>query len=316
MGKQIEFPKNFKMYMLRAVEHIHTGEAYEALDLLEKAYELKQDHTVNMLYTSTLVQVGKYKRALEIANDMPEFYKKDDKRYLLYVSILLKNHLFLQAEVVIQRKLKETYSPFHKEWENAAEMLQHEREQDELVRRNEQKALIKKLYALADLPLEGQLHTVDQAESLDLDTLRKIGTVIFGNPFVHTLAKSAFLQFLIPYEDERTYTFEWFDQEREITPKELRLFDETQIVMDVREELGATLDQNPSLYEIISPEIEFHLMKLYPFIHEVITDTKKWVDLYVKIYDEHTHKEEWMTSLDEEQKKMFEWYHKLTEVPY
>lgn len=305
------------MYMLKAVEHIHTGDAYEALNLLEKAYELKQDHTVNMLYTSTLVQTGKYEEALEIANDMPDFYKKEDKRCLLYVSILLKNHLFLQAEVIIQRKLKETYSPFYKEWKNAEKLLQYEREQEELVRRNEQKSLIKKLYALADLSLEGQLHTVEQAETLDIDTLRKVGTVIFGNPYVHTLSKSAFLQFLIKHKDTSTYQFEWFDEVRNLVPSELQLFDETTVVKETRRILEEKLTQNPSMLEIVSPEVEFHLMKLYPFIEEVVTDPVKWIDLYLKIYDESQQDDEgWAKHLDEEQREMFQWFQRLTEIPY
>lgn len=315
MGEQIEFPKNFKMYMLKAVEYIHTGETYKALELLKKAYDLKQDHTVNMLYTSTLAQTGKYEQALEIANDMPAFYKKDDKRYLLYVSILLKNHLFLQAEVIIQRKLKESYSPFYKEWLNAEKLLKREREKDELVRRNEEKTLIKKLYALADLPLEGQLNTVDQANKLDLDSLRKIATVILGNPFVHTLAKSAFLQYLIQYKDTTTYSFEWFDEIRQITPSEMLLFDEMEVVKKTRSCLEEQLNQNPSLFDLVKPEMEFHLMKLYPFIQEVVTDPNKWVDLYIKLYNPGESEQSGLLhSLDNEQKKMLQWIKKMTEI--
>lgn len=317
MGEQIEFPKNFKMYMLKAVECIHTGEMYDALELLKKAYEIKQDRTVNMLYTSTLVQTGKYKKALEIAEEMVDFYKKDDKRYLLYVSILLKNHQFLQAELIIQRKLKETYSPFHKEWQNAERLLEHEREQEALIRKNEQKTLIKKLYALADLPLEGQLYTVEQAEQLEFDTLKRVAVVIFGNPFVHTLAKSAFLQFLIKFNDESVYTFEWFDEVRQVSPKDLKLFDENEVVQNVRNQLEEKLGQNPSLKEMIQPEVEFHLMKLYPFIEEIVTDPQKWVILYIRLFEVgEMDPNEKINFLDEESEKMYEWIQKMMNVPY
>lgn len=303
--------------MLKAVEYIHTGAPYEALPFLEKAYALKRDQTVNMLYTSTLVQTENYKKAKTIVDDMPEFYKKDDKRCLLYVSILIKNHLFLQAEVMIQRKLKETHSPFYKEWINQKRHLRYEREQEELVMRKEQKALIKKLYALADFSLEGQLQVVDEAKKLDLDALNKTATVIFGHPYIHVLVKAAFLQLLIQNNDSSTYEYEWFDEERKVIPAKLHLFDETPLIIEIRERLKETLEKNPSLYENIQPEIEFHLMKLFPFIEEVISDAQAWIDLYIDLYaNDRAEDEEWSASLDKDQKQMLNWIKRLSELPF
>lgn len=317
MGKQIEFPKNFKMYMMRAVEHIHTGSPHEALPYLEKAYALQQDHTVNMLYTSTLVQVGDYETALTIAEDMPDFYRKDDKRCLLYVSIMIKNKLFLQAEVIIKRKLKETHSPFYKEWETQQKMLEYDREEEEVLRKNEQKELIKKLYGLSGLSLEEQLHTVEQAEKLDLDTLRKIGSVLFTNPFVHVLAKSAFLQFLIRQQDSTTYRYTWFEEERTVQPTDCVLFDESSVVQEVRNCLEEKLAKNPSLLEMIQAEVEFHLMKLYPFLEEIIVDVEEWINLYMALYDEGPIEgEEWRQNLSEEQATMLSWITRMSEQPF
>jgi len=310
----IEFPNNDKRYIRLGTEALENNELEMAIWYFEQAYKIEPSGEVNFLLVSALSEDNQTSEALEIANEQMDFYKNNENYNMTYVSLLISNQMFDEAREIIDGKLTGDFESRNvSEWHRIHQFLVNEeskiQEQIEEYKNN----LVKKLYSLNALSIDEQLKIVDNAEILGLNQLQRIAPFVFKGPNIHHFAKVGFLQHLIKKQDNSTYDFEWLHRKRTFQPTHLSLFNEHELVTDVQNQLANRLEKNPSLKEIVSNELNYHLMLLYPFINEAVTDKNLWVELYI---DKFQNKESSLENLDQESLKMKKWQDYLSQLEY
>ncbi len=314
MGDRIDFPHNNQVYFEKATNHIAEQEFEQALHYLEKIYETEQETNVNHLYTLVLYRLGRAEEALEIAQDKKEYYMQEESRAVFYTSLLIKNHLFLEAEVLIQNYLSDPTSPHYMEWKNVDQELMSERESVQRQVEIQRKETIKDLQQLTSYSALEQTEIVQKARILTLQELQEAASVLLIRPDLPPITQKAFLELLIEKEDPNEYTFHWLDGPRKIVPKQLKSFDQLSILKQVLNLLEQKLEKNPSYIEAIYTEILSDLLLLYPFVEEVITDADYWVDRYLGAFDLSTSWEETEEHLTSQEEDMNKWLDYLNQI--
>jgi len=285
MGDKIEFPFNDKMYFKQALGHIEKNEFEQALDKIEKVYANDKREAVNHLYVSVLYTLERYEEALDIAQKAKDFYINNEKNTILYTMLLIKNQLFLEAEVLIQQHLDGTVSAYEEKWENLEKELNLERELVNFEIDMQKKSTQKELFDIDSYSPMKQAKIVRKAHNLDLSFLQKIASKVFSSLTTTETVQRAFLEILIEKEDPKEYIFPWFNQQRKIIPKKLSVFEKVPIVRHMDELLAQKLEKAPSLVEVVKVEIINDLLLLYPFIEETVTNVDYWLDCYIAQFD-------------------------------
>lgn len=279
MGDQIEFPKNYGMYMQLAMSALERGNYEEATEHLKKAYQLKDENSLNILLVSSLYHNGQIKEALEYALEKQSFYEKNEKRLLLFVELLIQTNQFLQARKYID-DYKKSADKYADNWSQLNEQLKDRQYEKEKERMEYEKELVKDLYSLAAVSHEEQYRRVDEAARLKTDNLEKAAASVFQNPYVHPLARSGYLSLLIERLSEKEFAYNWFGESKTVIPAECRRFDQHPVLIRAVQEVDHLCLHNPSLRELILNELMTVLMNLFPFISEVIEeedDIIKWI---------------------------------------
>ena len=314
LGDRIEFPFNNRMYFEQAVEAFEKSDFDQALEYIEKVYANDKGNKVNHFHTLILYSLERFEDALEIANEQKDFYYNNEKSLLLYTTILIKNRLFLEAEVLIQENIKDKTSMFSTEWENLEKELHLERELVKFKLEKQKKRTKRELIELENYSPMKQAEILGNAEELDLKDLQEVARIIFGNPHVTGMTKRAYLEILVKKEDTNTYGFPWFNQQKELAPSQLSVFDQNPIVNQVIQQLEMEAQKVPSLLEVIKIELMNDLLMLYPFIEEVITDVDYWVEAYISNFDPSNLIEKDTVELSESEETMEQWMDHLNQI--
>jgi len=285
MGDKIEFPFNDKMYFKQAIAHIEKHEFERALEKIEKVYDNDQRHAVNHLYTSVLYTLERYEEALDIASKDKDFYMKNEKNTILYTMLLIKNQLFLEAEVLIQQHLDDAGTVHEIEWDNLQKELNLERELVNFEIDMQKRSTQKELFEIHTYSPMKQAEIIRQAHDLDLTVLQKAAFNIFSHSYTTDVVQRAFLEVLVEKGDPNEYIFPWFNQQRKIIPKNLTVFEQVPIVRQMDEVLREKLEKAPSLFDIVKVEMMNDLLLLYPFIEETVTNVDYWVNCYIAQFD-------------------------------
>lgn len=311
MGDKIEFPFNDQMYFEQAVEYIERNDFEAALACIKKVYENDKGTAVNHLYTLILYTLERYDEALDIANEQKNFYVAQEKHATLYTMLLIKNQLFLEAEVLIQDHLTESPSFYSSEWESLERELELERELVNFEMEMEKQATKKELAELDSYSPNKQTEIIQKARTLELEDLQERAAFIFSSPSLSGIAQRAFLELLVEKQDTDQYLFPWFNQQKEVVPREIERFDQVTIIQNLDDILSRKLHKYPSLFEVVKVEMMNDLLLLYPFIEEVVTDIDYWVESYIEYFDfseqlqlettpqtnEHLEMEKWLSHL-------------------
>jgi len=314
MGDKIEFPFNDKMYFKQAIAHIEKSEFERALEKIEKVYANDKRHAVNHLYTSVLYTLERYGEALDIAKKAKDFYIKNEKNTILYTMLLIKNQLFLEAEVLIQQHLDDTVTVYKSEWENLQKELNLERELVNFEIDMQKKSTQKELFEIETYSPMKQAEIIRQARDLDLAVLQKAASKIFSHSYTTDVVQRAFLETLVEKEDTNEYIFPWFNQQRKIIPKALTVFEQVPLVSQMDELLAKKMEKAPSLFDVVKVEIMNDLLLLYPFIEETITDIDYWVDCYIAQFDFTDELDTHTTPQNAEQETMQTWISHLNQM--
>lgn len=285
MGDKIEFPLNSQRYFEQALQFLENQQYEKAVVCLEKVYATEKTTQINHIYTVILYTLDRVEEALEIASELKEFYMKNEKETVFYTMLLIKNHLFLEAEVLIQNHLSNNHSPYKSEWQNANKELVLERENVHFQMELEKKETIKALNEIENYSPSKQTEIIQNARQLNLPELQRAAQTLFLNTQVLPATQKAFLELLIEKEDTNNYLFQWLDGPRQIVPKQLKTFQELSILEDITDSLGTKLEKNPTAIEIIYTEMLNDLLLLYPFVEEIVTDANYWVDSYLKAFN-------------------------------
>lgn len=278
MGEQIEFPKNYGTYMQLAMSALERGNYEEATEHLKKAYQLKDENSLNILLVSSLYHNGQIKEALEYAEEKLAFYEKNEKRLLLLVDLLIQSNQFLQARKYIDDNSKSTVE-YAINWSQLDDQLtdrQYEKEKERIEYEN---TLVKKLFSLAAVTQDEQFKLVDEAANLKTENLEKAAPSVFQNPYVHPLARSGYLSLLVERKSEKEFSYSWFGESKSVVPADCQRFDYDPVLVSVVEKIDDYCAQNPSLRELVLNELMTVLLNLFPFISEVVKeeDAIDWI---------------------------------------
>lgn len=314
MGDKIEFPFNNEMYLKQAAFFIEKDDYEQALKYVEKVYETDQSYPINEFLTLILFTLEQYEQALDIANEFKDLYLENEHQALMYTMLLIKNHKFLEAEVIIQNHRTESFLFLNQEWENVERELNLERELVNFEIEMKRKEIKNKLSQISNYSLMEQTKIIEDARLLTLDDLQEVAVQIFNNPFIAGNISRAFLEVLIEMGDENYYTFSWFNQTKKICPKHLSLFNQLPIIQEMDDILEVKLQKNPSLFEVIKAEIINDLLLLYPFVEETITDYDYWVSLYIAQFDDSDQNQSKLTPSSLEKEKLTQWIQKLNQI--
>lgn len=287
MGEKINFPKNYEAFFKKGIIQFQNGNLEEACRYFEAAYAIKQEPIVNTMYVSALLQLGDYQLAKEIADEKKEVYKKDDKLYGLYTTILIKNHLFVEAERIIQKNLlRQDQQNANPIWETAQLELEKERIQQKREKEKSNQELVKNILAMGSKSFEYQSTLVKQMGELDSDMYIFSSKNLLSNPFVNEIVKTTVFEGLIKQKSDVEFELYWFQERRLITPSKATSLEENETVKEMLSLLSDKFeDSNPTLHEMLQQEINLHFLLLHPFIDEVITDVHLWLALCFKRYD-------------------------------
>jgi len=310
----IGFPDNDKHYVRLGTVAFENNELELAIWYFEQAYKLNPNGEINYLLVSALLENERNSEALETANEQINFYMNNASYCMTYVYLLISNQLFDKARGIIEKRLKDTFDSRNiTEWNTIYQFLDNEESRVQEQIKKLKNNVMKKLYSLNVMTVDEQLKLVDEADILDLNQLQEIAPIIFHGPYIHYFAKVGFLQLLIERQDNNIYNFEWFQRKRSIQPNRLSLFNNHEIVIDLRNKLAQRLEKNPSLKEIVNAELNYHLMLLYPYIKEVVVDRDQWIELYV---DKFQNKKPSLEDLDERTLKMKKWQDYLNQLEH
>ena len=149
MGEKIEFPKNYEMYLKKAIDSFDLGNMEEAILFFGEAYAIHQEPRVNTFYVTALYQNREYKQAKIIADKEIDYYKSEDNLNLFYVTILIKGHFFIQAEKIVKEKLSQTNDSELK-WHSQLESIEKEKEQVKMQNEKKYKSIVRNIFSMGN----------------------------------------------------------------------------------------------------------------------------------------------------------------------
>lgn len=314
VGDKIDFPFNNQMYLAQATACIEKNDFEQALIYIEKIYATEKTYAINYFYASILFSLERYEEALEIADEYKESYLKSDEYILIYTLLLIKNHQFLEAEAIIQKK-KDNPLLFHEqEWQNIQQELEHERKSFQIDLDLKRKEIKNKLLQMDHFSLMEQVQLIEASQILELEDLQEVADQLLNHPYIPGQIQRGFLEILIKKGDEKHYPFSWFNQMKTICPKDLKTFNELPILQEIESILEDKLQKNPSLFQVIKTEIINDLLMIYPFVEETITDTSYWVDLYIAYFGDLSSSDIEKSPINSEQESLKQWFHQLNQI--
>lgn len=310
MGETIEFPNNALFYLQKAKTEMQNGHTKAAIESVEQAYAHSKSVEVNAVYVSILVAAEKYNEAVLIADDFEERYREDEHYKLLYLFLLIKAQKVDEAEEFMEI-LQQQSNVKGEELEKMQGLLEEEKKQ-----LKEQHAAFleetkQKLFGLADRSMDEQLQIIEQAAQLDNGTLASAAPFIFSNPYTNHVIRSIFLQTLIKNQVDCTIHFSLDELAVDINPSRLIPFEENEKVTALNEQLERQLEKNPSLLMALKPEMNFQLLKIFPFADQIIKNTDKWVELFIGYYSNEETPEQ--SVFKNEEKEMADWIRRLSD---
>lgn len=190
---------------------------------------------------------------------------------------------------------------------NCLEEAENKRLQEE----KKHKHLLKQSFSIGDKSYSEQADLMQTLEQVPLEIYLQAAKIMLVNPFVNGLIKATLIEGLIANECSEVIKINWFDQDRQIIPTQLKPLAENQTVETVKKIIEEQVAiHNPSLFQLINEEFNLHVILLYPFIEEVITLPSIWVKLYQQKYDMETST---IIEESEEQKNMATWMDRLNQ---
>lgn len=314
MAKKINFPLDGAAYLRKAQIFFREGKNEEAFAFVKKAHELNKDIQTNVFYAFMLARFERFEEALEIMNEEKSIYMNSENHAILYTEMLIKTQKFIEAEYIIQ---KYKYDPIRIDeytWENLEQTLIEERERASVeasVRRAHIKKSLRELEQHSHMVQVGKIRA---AEILDLSELQEVAPLILVSADISGTVQRYFLELLAIKGDQNIYSFQWFNQIKEVCPVELPKFAEVELVHEMNELLAEKLVKYPDLEIRVKIEIMHDLLLLYPYIEETIRDVEFWVDVYISKLDFFDYIKATQEVVTEEQEDMMKWINYLNTI--
>lgn len=283
MGKQIEFPNNFSMYMTQVMACLREGNVEKAISYMRKAYAIKQTESLNILLVSSLLQTGQHEEALKLAEEKNGFYESDEKRLLIYIEILIENHQILQASKYIKQALSSESINYKDSWIRMEEKLDALKRQQEENKRKAEEQTVKTLFSLASFNTVEQFSKIKDIYTLPNDKLGSVAPYLFTNPYVHPIVRATVYSLLSERDIDKDFKYIWFDETKTINPKETGSIEVNETMNELLRVMDTELSQNPSLYQLVKNEVDTVFLMLYPFEDTVMKkeEIKDWIETII-----------------------------------
>lgn len=310
MGERINFPKKYEHYIALGNSKLNQGDLDQAIDYFEEAYAMADTRHANVLLFSAYLDAERYDEAVETAEARIEDYEDEDYLYFLYIQALIYNQHFLKAEALIKRMEKEREEPLEASiFEEMLEALLED-EKEKMLQREEvdRERIYRQLYAIGDLPVEGQMQALKDASQLPAKQMIDGLKSVLINPFCIQLVKSSALIMLKDIQYGHVVDFDWFQKREKVLPKDLADLGQSKIYRETHQLLADRSEKNPSMYIGLEGVMEVDFLALYPYIDEVVTDATSWMALYEDYFDKQEHD---LTGLDS---KMLAYFKELRKV--
>ncbi|WP_208558787.1 tetratricopeptide repeat protein [Marinilactibacillus kalidii] len=303
MGEKIDFPKNYEIYMNQAETYLKENALPQAIEAIEKAYEIERTVEANLLYVSILIQAEQYTTAYDMTADFEKLYLYEPSYASIFIFILLRTDQLAAAEKLIQTH-EEKGLLTNEDLINMKEQVQEARIELEKYQEQKKEELIRKIYAIAEYTLLDQADIIQEIGILDHMEIKKIEPIVMNNPYVSSYVKALFLQVLIKLHYPHELVIPVLMNPVTVIPADLTEFNLDDLVRRLNEQLERTFEKEPSLLLMIKPELNSHLLMIYPLIHEFITEIDYWIALYANRFgkelvdvDETTESKKRMKSL-------------------
>ena len=308
MGDAIDFPKNYDIYLIKAVRNLQKGNLLEAERYVEQAYALKKGKTANILYSSILAERGNFEEAKEIADENFGLYEKTEEKQLFYLTLLLHLRMFLQADTFLKKWRKNASRENAEKWEKMEETLAKEKEKMKREEKEKQKQVTQKLGNLSAFPPEEQVRILQESEIVPESVFQQLASSLLIHPYVFQASKTILLHDLLSRKAASSFSLLWFNEVKEVRPSLLLPLTEQPIYKAVHRVLENVTEKNPTLQAMIEMEMDRHLFELYPFAEEVILFPEEWVGYYLALYDESSHQ---VIKQERSHQRMKEWFDRL-----
>lgn len=308
------FPLNSAAYLRKARLFLKEDKNKEALDSIEKAYELDKDIQINVFYAFMLSRFERYEEALEIMNREKSIYLNNENQAAFYVEMLIKTRNFIEAEYLIQKYQHNSTGIHEQIWEKLEQVLKQERERATLeasIRREEIKRTLRELGQYSYMV---QVSKVREAEILDLSELQEVAQIILVSTEISGTVQRYFLELLSNKGDQNVYSFQWFNQIKKVCPMELPKFAEIELVNEITEIMEEKLAKYPDLEMRVKIEVMHDLLLLYPYIEETIKDVDFWVDTYINELDFFDYIKTKRQVVTKEEQDMMKWINYLNTI--
>ena len=284
MGDAIDFPKNHDIYLIKAAHYFELGDFKKAEEYIEKAYRLKKTNTSNVLYATILFEREKFEEAKDIADEFFHIYERKEETKLFYMSLLVKLRQFIQAETLTNKWKIKTNELYSEQWEDMMEEIEIEKNIMYQEEKAKQQRIIEEFKKMSAYPLEHQFGILQEINNIPRPIFQQYSRAHLVHPDTSNEMKTILLQYLIDQGSTDQYHIEWFGQIREVVPNDVVSFEQNPIFVKIQSYLEDELSNSPTSLNMIEQEVNRHLIKLFPFIDEVVSDAKMWVDLYLEKY--------------------------------
>ncbi|OJG75589.1 hypothetical protein RV12_GL001392 [Enterococcus quebecensis] len=300
LTNKIPFPKNYERFIELGQEAIKKDKLSEAVDYFEQAYAIRQDFPLNLVLVNMYLEVGENEQALSLAAEMKENYFAYLDYMELYIQILIKNHMFIQAHSIINERILMEQSGEMRKLISLKKKVRHVEllyQQYEVVKIKELK---EEMNYLNTHNYYEQLTIVKKAGKLPQDEFILMGKKILLDERVHNLVRSWVLEELVNLHVKEEVEFLWRDNKKYTvvpaivgTPLDCAAYQ--RILLFLEKEL---INDDPILLVDIMEEIRLHFALLYPLADKIIENPKLWAITYIISYNHSIAKK---YQLDEDQ---------------
>ncbi len=287
LSNKIPFPKNYERYIEMGQEAIQLGNQEAALLYFEKAYAIKQDFPLNLILVKTYLDTENYEKALYVASEMRERYFEYLDYLEIYLQVLTKNQLFLQAHSIINERILMEQSGEMRKLISLKKKIKHvelKYQQFESVKISEVK---KELNQLNLYDYYEQLSVIKKSLNLPQDDFIRLGKNLLLDGRVHILVRSWILEELVKLHVKEEVKFLWRDNQTYTvvpaavgTPLDCAAYQ--RILLFLEKEL---INVAPILLVDITEEIRLHFTLLYPLADQIIKNPRLWAVSYIISYN-------------------------------
>ncbi|WP_254909565.1 hypothetical protein [Enterococcus sp. 9D6_DIV0238] len=288
LSNKIPFPKNYERYIEMGQEALQLGNKEAALSYFEKAYAIKQDFPLNLVLANTYLDTENYEKALYVVSEMRESYFEYLDYLEIYIHVLTKNQLFLQAHSIINERILMEQSGEMRKLISLKKKVKHvelKYQQFESVKISEVK---KELNQLNLYDYYEQLSVIKKSLNLPQDDFIRLGKNLLLDGRVHILVRSWILEELVKLHVKEEVKFLWRDDQTYTvipatvgTPLDCAAYQ--RILLFLEKEL---INVAPILLVDITEEIRLHFTLLYPLADQIIKNPRLWAISYIISYNQ------------------------------